>query len=118
MDYVKVNKERVFINDGNLYLESFNIHKISDIKRLKHYPNLKALYLEKNKISRIEQLDKLINLKKLHLEFNLITEINGLDSLICSDSAAGTILSINSIQIKIPRIVFFIMNYTSHLNKC
>ena len=59
-----------------------NIHEINEIKRLKHYPNLKALYLEKNKITRIEKLNNLVNLKKLHLEFNLITEISGLGSLI------------------------------------
>jgi len=72
MDYVKINKKRVFITNGNLFLDNYNINEIRDIKKLKSYPNLKGLFLENNKLTKIEGLDHLVNLNKLHLEGNSI----------------------------------------------
>lgn len=40
MDYIKVNNKRIAIDKNVLYLESFNIGKISEIKRLKRLSNL------------------------------------------------------------------------------
>ena len=52
MGYVKVKNERIYVNHNSLYLESFKISKISDIKRLKRVASLEALYLEKNYITK------------------------------------------------------------------
>ncbi len=75
MNYVKVNGKKVAIDQKTLYLESFKLNKISDIKRLNKNSDLQGLYLEKNKIHKIERLNHLNNLRKLHLEANFISEI-------------------------------------------
>jgi hypothetical protein len=69
MDYVKIKKKRVFIDNGILYLEHFDIHEINEIKRLNKFPDLFALYLEKNKLTKIDRINHLVNLRKLHSSF-------------------------------------------------
>ena len=54
MEIVKIRKKRIFIDNGELYLESFDLDSIKDIKGLKRCRNLKAIYLEKNNISELE----------------------------------------------------------------
>jgi Leucine-rich repeat (LRR) protein len=64
-----------------IYLNNKKIVKISDIKRLEKFSNLKKLYLDFNQIAEIEGLDNLSNLKSLHLKGNRIKEIKGLERL-------------------------------------
>jgi len=60
MDYVKIKKNRVFVNDGNLFLNNYELNEIREIKKLKQCSNLKGLYLEHNQLTKIEGLGEII----------------------------------------------------------
>jgi len=84
--YVETHGEKFFIQDDTLNRTSWGrikrIVKISDIKGLQKYTELKELYLDMNHISEIEGLDNFVNLEVLSLRNNrYITEIKGLDKL-------------------------------------
>jgi len=70
----------VVINDilGEVKELDLSNNKISDLKGVEKFSNIRVLKLNNNKITKIEGFENLKNLEKLFLRNNKITEIKGL----------------------------------------